>query len=765
MAAKCLFEHMADKRKLKRGIIIKWALSYFVVCIVPLVVFVFFAFTSSAKLLENVSYSNSLFLDSLSKLVDNAFSQNNMLAESLLLSSEMSDFNPYGEGAVSSTEWYNVTTAIRRNLGVNNAVSDAALYSPTLSRYVSGSRWGSFQEFWQRKELDVNISSEDVVNLFSRKPDKVEVYDASLTTYDGSRIPRILVLRPLSYVKSYSQGDWSLASIIDIYSILPSEMRNYTSFLIVDEKGTVRFDSSGDHKSGEVISALANISGRKIRSIDSYIVSSSPSVVSGLSYVVLTEKSEYYRITNSLIIMAVFLFFLSIVFSILFIFFRVKVEWLNYEKALDVLGDDVEWSLDKKNEYAPFTDSNRKLRESKEIMGSVIESQTKSLKEYAIRRLLDTQSSAPVSQEALKECGISFLSDRFAVLIVSVDDEMKEKGEEIVSESLGDDMIHITPFPSTHGLAYIISFVEEICVSGEAESILESRIRDLLDNYPWIKRAASSDTSIGLESVGRDYLEAINVLEYEIELSSRDYLSSGDVVGLIDRVGYEYTQEDEYNIQKSVEDGNELSARDAINSVVDRNKKNGVSPRNMRYLLFSIMGTVIRTSNRLSKQYLWDLPPFAINSIIQTKDINASLSEVIEATVSIVRKVVSIRSESADSTDEAFILYKKALKIVQEEYSSSLLNVSSLAQKLDVSNVQLSKVFKRYHGANISDYIAQYRVAMAKNLLSQDKEIKEIVYECGFGSLRTFLRLFKKYENITPSQYKAMRKENTNGET
>ena len=186
-------------------------------------------------------FTVSVFLDSLSKLVDNAFSQNNMLAESLLLSSEMSDFNPYGEGAVSSTEWYNVTTAIRRNLGVNNAVSDAALYSPTLSRYVSGSRWGSFQEFWQRKELDINISSEDVVNLFSRKPDKVEVYDASLTTYDGSRIPRILVLRPLSYVKSYSQGDWSLASIIDIYSILPSEMRNYTSFLIVDEKGTVRF--------------------------------------------------------------------------------------------------------------------------------------------------------------------------------------------------------------------------------------------------------------------------------------------------------------------------------------------------------------------------------------------------------------------------------------------------------------------------------------------------------------------------------------------
>ena len=755
---------MADKRKQKRSIIFRWALSYFIVCIVPLVVFVFFAFTSSARLLENVTYSNSLFLDSLSKLVDNAFNQNNMLAESLLLSNEIAVLNTENPGSVSPTEWYDATTAIRRNLGVNNAVSDAVLYSPSLSRYVSGTRWGSLHEFWQRSELDIPMSEDEVISILSTKPEKVEVYDASLTTYDGTRIPRILVLRPLSYVRSYSQGDCSLASIIDIYSILPSEMRNYTSFLILDEKGEVRFDSSGDHKTGEVLSELSDISGKETLSLDHYIASSSPSGMSGLRYVVLTEKSEYYKITNSLIFTAGLLFLSSLILSFLFILYRVKGEWRNYEKALDVLGDDVDWSLDKRNEYAPFTDTNRKLRESKEIMGGVIESQTKSLKEYAIRRLIDTQSSAPVSQEALKECGISFVSNHFAVLIIPVDDEMKEIGEEIVASQLREEKIQITPFPSIHGLSYIISFSEDICLSGEAESILESKIRDLLDQYPWIKRAASSDISDGLESVGRDYLEAINVLEYEIELSSRDYLSSGDVVGLIDRVGYEYTAEDEYNIQKSVEDGNELDTRNAISMVVEKNKKKGVSPRNMRYLLFSIMGTVIRTANRLQKQNLWDLPPIAINSIIQTKDINASLEEVTEAAVSIVRKIVAIRSENADSTEESFILYKKALKIVQEEYSSSLLNVSSLALKLGVSNVQLSKVFKRYHGTNISDYIAQYRVTMAKNLLSQDKEIKEIVSECGFGSLRTFLRLFKKYEDITPSQYKAMRKENDNGE-
>ena len=96
---------------------------------------------------------------------------------------------------------------------------------------------------------------------------------------------------------------------------------------------------------------------------------------------------------------------------------------------------------------------------------------------------LDALSKSLLDRAKQRGTEVHELCETYA-LTGEVDDEMKEKGEEIVSESLGDDMIQITPFPSTHGLAYIISFVEEICVSGEAESILESRIRDLLDNYP-----------------------------------------------------------------------------------------------------------------------------------------------------------------------------------------------------------------------------------------------------------------------------------------
>ena len=34
-------------------------------------------------------------------------------------------------------------------------------------------------------------------------------------------------------------------------------------------------------------------------------------------------------------------------------------------------------------------------------------------------------------------------------------------------------------------------------------------------------------------------------------------------------------------------------------------------------------------------------------------------------------------------------------------------------------------------------------------------QVSEVVEECGFGSLRTFLRVFKSVEGITPGQYKS----------
>ena len=85
---------------------------------------------------------------------------------------------------------------------------------------------------------------------------------------------------------------------------------------------------------------------------------------------------------------------------------------------------------------------------------------------------------------------------------------------------------------------------------------------------------------------------------------------------------------------------------------------------------------------------------------------------------------------------------------------NAMINVSSIADHFDISIAYLSRIFKKYHGINISEYITLYRLDRAKELLNEKKMVGEVVDKCGFGSLRTFLRVFKSVEGITPGQYK-----------
>ena len=85
-----------------------------------------------------------------------------------------------------------------------------------------------------------------------------------------------------------------------------------------------------------------------------------------------------------------------------------------------------------------------------------------------------------------------------------------------------------------------------------------------------------------------------------------------------------------------------------------------------------------------------------------------------------------------------------------------MVNVSYIADEIGVSATFLSRIFKKYHLQNISDYLSVVRVEAAKSLLAEGMSLAEVVDACGFGSLRTFMRVFKSIEHITPGQYRTL---------
>jgi AraC-like DNA-binding protein len=90
-------------------------------------------------------------------------------------------------------------------------------------------------------------------------------------------------------------------------------------------------------------------------------------------------------------------------------------------------------------------------------------------------------------------------------------------------------------------------------------------------------------------------------------------------------------------------------------------------------------------------------------------------------------------------------------------YLKSDLKISELANLLSLPSYQLSQAINDEYSVSFYDFINKYRVEEAKKLLVEDSrnyKILAIAYEVGFNSKATFNRVFKKFTDMTPSEFK-----------
>lgn len=95
---------------------------------------------------------------------------------------------------------------------------------------------------------------------------------------------------------------------------------------------------------------------------------------------------------------------------------------------------------------------------------------------------------------------------------------------------------------------------------------------------------------------------------------------------------------------------------------------------------------------------------------------------------------------------------RNCIKYINENLSEKI-SVSAVAEYCGISSDYLSQIFKREIGENLSSYIVRQKLEKAKSLLLNGISSKEICIEVGFSSQAYFVTLFKRYYNMTPSDY------------
>jgi YesN/AraC family two-component response regulator len=124
-----------------------------------------------------------------------------------------------------------------------------------------------------------------------------------------------------------------------------------------------------------------------------------------------------------------------------------------------------------------------------------------------------------------------------------------------------------------------------------------------------------------------------------------------------------------------------------------------------------------------------------------------------------IREQLKARDSYADSGEK---LAARMLAYIDQEFTSPLLSLQSIAASLHKNPAYISKVFWDVTGEHYVRYVQRKRLARVRELLDNREQavtVREAAEAAGFTDQSAFGKLFKKVYGVTPSEYARVKHE------
>ena len=107
---------------------------------------------------------------------------------------------------------------------------------------------------------------------------------------------------------------------------------------------------------------------------------------------------------------------------------------------------------------------------------------------------------------------------------------------------------------------------------------------------------------------------------------------------------------------------------------------------------------------------------------------------------------------------------RRARALIHARYAEEL-TAASLCAEVAMSYSHFSRTFRRVTGESFRKYLSRVRLAHAQRLLlTTERSVTEIALDCGFGSASYFCMQFKAHKGVSPTEYRAARRQGTQRE-
>jgi YesN/AraC family two-component response regulator len=384
------------------------------------------------------------------------------------------------------------------------------------------------------------------------------------------------------------------------------------------------------------------------------------------------------------------------------------------------------------------------------------------------RLLIGLVDPKTLNAESLRFMGIRFGSDRFAVIVMEVDDIrqlVQEDAERqwamirfiisnISQELLGQQHEVYVVETDLHRLVLLVN--QKLATPIDQGLHLEATVEEI---KAVTEHKFSIRMSIGVSEIREQmraipgcYTEALEALEYRIVKGKSSVTYYREIDQARDWARFYYPLDVEMKLTNAIRAGDFEQADQHLKHIEQMNfHARQISLEMGRLLYFNMMSTLIKIWNDASERGQ-DLFADGFDPL-QRLSACTTLSEMQEQIRLIYQTICD--SVVASQRDPGAVLAEQIAGYIEEHYADHSLSLNSLADQFRLTPQYLSGFFKKHIGYNLADYMTRVRVERAKMLLLDDSlSLNQIAELVGYAKDAGLIRVFKKYVGVTPGKYR-----------
>lgn len=757
---------------MKSKVFINFLISYVIILVIPITLlssFIYVRFVNTLK--DEVVNSMTGMLSQVKDIMDGHINNINNISAQIDGNKRVSPL--LYDGIVDNTDLFpdvqNAIEELKKYKVANSVISDIMLFFREDETVINDSSKYDFTSFFSRYYVWQDKSIEEIKNQISILQGPVitgahPIYkDFILNSY-------ITYMRPLPI--NYSSPVVTLIITINnsvIEHMVKKVLGNYSgTFYMIDGQGDIITTITFGGETIEFEEAHSIIESIVSQGISEYsakgkdlLVTFAKSNTTGWKYAAFINSKPILMKVNYVKTTTVKIIFVSLLIGMFLAFLFSKKNYSKVKKIIDFISAH---RHDRMGEYSSewefIDDTIANYVKENDTLQHRLDEQMPVMKSNFFTRLIKGRySSISQIRSMMVFLDINLGKGPYVIILLSLNTDKDIKPE------LAQGVLRVTissaseNFCKEIGSGYAVELdLDRIALlvsmdrlkAAEYDSGLKEicdQIRTFVsDNFGITVTVCLSSECTDLINIHKVYAEALTALDYQMIKGKDAVICFKEIDNRISN-GYYYSFNEEKRILSYLKIGDFEAIRRILDNVVDVIKHEPISLEVVKCIYFDIVNTAIKSLHELGLDFgeIKNLLP----SLVYVDTIDEVCDEVCKFYEGICNR---INSTKFSRTVE---LISNIVNYLNSHFDDKMISVDLVSEVFDVSASYISHVFKEQIGKNFTDHLHSLRLTKARELLkSTDSNIAIIADKVGYNSVHNFIRVFKRYEGITPTEYR-----------